>query len=82
MVVTTVTRDDESQNIYTVPFGWYNQQTSAEEFKYEEKSKSELNVRGEFISKKEPSNIPEKKTMRLYIVFGAPNLFYQQVNYN
>ena len=39
-------------------------------------------VTGESISKKEPSKIPEKKTMRLYIVPGAPTLLYQQDNQN
>ena len=33
-------------------------------------------------SKKEPSNISEKNTVLLYIVFGAPTLFYQQGNQN
>ena len=41
-----------------------------------------LIVPGESISKKEPSKIPEKKTMRLYIVPGAPILLYQQGNNN
>ena len=27
-LVTTVTRDDDSQNVYTVPVGRFNQQTS------------------------------------------------------
>ena len=40
--MTTVTRDDDSQNIYTVPVGRCNQQTSVEESKYEEKPKSAL----------------------------------------
>ena len=42
MLVTTVTRDCDSQNIYTVPVGRCNQYTSVEESKYEEKPKSAL----------------------------------------
>ena len=80
--MTTVTRDDDSQNNFTVPVGRYNQQTSVEESKYEEKRKKALIVPGESISKKEPIKIQEKKTMRLYIVPGAPTLFYQQGNNN
>ena len=80
--MTTVTRDDNSQNIYIVPVGWCNQQTSLEESKYEEKPQSSLIVTGEYISKKEPSKLPENKTMRLCIVLGAPTLFYQQGNHN
>ena len=53
----TVTRDDDSQNIYTVPIGWCNQRTSIGDSKYEEKPKSELIVPGEYISKKEPIKI-------------------------
>ena len=54
---TTVTRDDDNQNIYTVPVGRCNQQTIFEESKYEEKLKSPLIVPGEYISKKEHRNI-------------------------
>ena len=71
-LVKTVTYGDESQTIYTVPIGKCNQQTSDEEYKYEEKLKSELIVPGEYISKKEPSKISENKTIRLYIVPVAP----------
>ena len=80
--MTTVTRDDDSQNIYTVPVGRCNQQTPVEDSKYEAKRKNALIVPGESISKKEPRNIPEKKTMHLYIVPSAPTLFYQQGNHN
>ena len=48
-LVTAVKRDDDIQNIYTVPVGWYNQQTSVEYSKYEEKPKSALIVPGEYI---------------------------------
>ena len=41
-LVTTVTRDDDSQNIFTVPVEIFNQQKSVEESKYEEKRKSAL----------------------------------------
>ena len=75
--VTTLTRDDDSQNIYTLPVGRYNEQTSDDESKYEEKRKNTLIGPSEFISNKEPSNISEKKTMHLYIVPGAPILIYQ-----
>ena len=57
----TVTRDDDSQNIYTVPVGRCNQQTSVEESKYEEKRKNALIVPGKYISKKDLRKIPEKK---------------------
>ena len=40
--MTTVTCDDDSQNIYNVPVGIYNQQTSDDESKYEEKRKNAL----------------------------------------
>ena len=70
--MTTVTCDDNSQNIYTVPDGLCNQQKSVQESKYEGKPKSVLIVPGEKTPKKEPSKISEKKTMRLYIVPGSP----------
>ena len=57
--MTTVTHDDESQNIYTVPVGQCNQHISFEEYTYEEKPKSVLIVPGESISKKELSKITE-----------------------
>ena len=53
-LVTTVTCNYDSQNVYTVPVGRRNQQTSIEESKYEDKPKSELIDPGESISKKEP----------------------------
>ena len=34
-IVTTVTRDDDSPNIYTVPVGRCDIQTSVDEYKYE-----------------------------------------------
>ena len=80
--MTTVTRDDDSQNIYTVPVGRCNQQTSVEESKYEEKRQIALIASCESISKKGPSKILEKKKIGLYIVPGAPTLFYQQGNQN
>ena len=55
--MTTVTRDDCSQNIYTVPIGRCNEQASVEEYRYEEKLKNALIGPGEYISKKEPSKI-------------------------
>ena len=76
--MTTVTRDDYSENIYTVPVGRCNQQTSVEESKYEEKRKNALIVPGESISKKELSKIPEKKKIHLYIVPVSPTLLYGQ----
>ena len=80
--MTTVKRDDYSQNIYTVTVVRCNQQTSVEESKYEEKPKITLIVPGEYISKKKPSKISENKTMCSYIIPGTPTLFYQQVNHN
>ena len=80
--MTTVTRDDDSQNNYTLPVGWCNEQKSDDDSKYEEKRKNALIGPGESISKKEPSNISEKKTICLYIVTGSPTLLYQQGNHN
>ena len=79
--MTKVTRDDYSQNIYNLPVGKCNQQTSVEEYKYEEKRNNALIVTGESISKKDLIKISEKKKI-LYIVPGAPALFYQQGNHN
>ena len=81
-IATTVTNDDDSLNIYTVPVGKWNELISVDKSKYEEKSQNELIYPGEYISKKEPIKISGKKTVRLYIVSGAPNLFYQQGNQN
>ena len=80
--MTTVTPDDYSTNIYTVTVGRCNLQTSVIESKYEEIHQNELIFPSGSISKKEPSKIPEKKKIRLYIVSGAPTLFYQQGNHN
>ena len=80
--MTTVTRDDDSQNIYTVSFGRCNLQTSVDESKYEKIHHNPLICPDESISKKEPSKISEKNTILLYIVHGAPNLFYQEGNHN
>ena len=77
-----VTRDDDSQNIYTVPVGQFNQQTSVEDYKYEEKRENVLIVPGEYISKKEPRKISKNKTMCLYIVPAVATLLYQQGNQN
>ena len=38
-LVTTVTCDDDSQNMYTATIGRFNEPTSIEESKYEEKPK-------------------------------------------
>ena len=57
-------------------------QTSVDESKYEEIHQNALIFPGGSISKKEPSKISEKKKIRLYIVPGAPTLFYQQGNHN
>ena len=77
----TVTRDDDSPNIYTVPVGKYCIQTSFDKSKYEEIHQNVLIFPGGSISKKEPSKISLKKTIRFYIVPGAPTLFYQQGNH-
>ena len=58
--MTTVTRDDDRQNIYTGPVGWFNELTSVDESKYEEKRQNELICPDGSISKKEPSKISEK----------------------
>ena len=81
-LVTTVTRDDDSRNIYTVPVGRCNELTSFDESKYEEKRHNSLICPGESISKKELRKISEKNTVRLYIVPGVPALLYQKVNHN
>ena len=47
-----VTHDNDSQNIYTVPVGQWNQQTAVEDYKYENERKNSLIVPGESISKK------------------------------
>ena len=47
--MTTVTSDDDSQNIYTVPVGRCNLQTSVDESKYEEIHHNELIVPGGYI---------------------------------
>ena len=80
--MTTVTRDDDSPNIYTVTVGRFNIQTSVYESKYEEIHRNALIFPGGYISKKKPSKISEKNTIRLYIVPGSPTLFYQQGNQN
>ena len=80
-LATTVTCDYDIINIYTVTVGQYNELTSVDESEYEEKNQNSLISPGESISEKEPSKISEKKTMRLYIVPGAPTLFYQQSNH-
>ena len=56
-LVTTVTHDDGSPNIYTVPVRQYNLQTSVDESKYEEIHQNARICLGESISKKEPSKI-------------------------
>ena len=50
--MTTVTSEDDSQNIYTVPVGQCNQQKAVEESKYEEKRKNALIFPGEYILNK------------------------------
>ena len=72
--MTTVTCDDENQNISTVTVGKCNQLTSVEDSKYDNKRKNALIVPGESLSKKEPRKISFQK-MCLYIVPGAPTLF-------
>ena len=61
--MTKVTHDDDSPNIYTVPVGQYNLQTSVDESKYEEIHQNALICPGRYISKNEPSKISEKKTI-------------------
>ena len=51
-LVITVTCDDENQNNYTVHVGRWNQQTSVEQSKCEEKPKNVLIVPGKSIRKK------------------------------
>ena len=51
-MVIAVTHDDYGQNIYTLPVGQCNQQTSVEDTKYFEKHNNALIVPCEYISKK------------------------------
>ena len=51
-IVTTVTRDDDTKNIYNVTVGRWNEHTPDDESKYEEKRKNELIGPGEYISNK------------------------------
>ena len=51
-MVIAVTHDDYGQNIYTLPVGKCNQQTSVEDTKYFEKHNNALIVPCEYISKK------------------------------
>ena len=81
-VVTTVTRDYESPNIYNVPVGQCIIKTSVDESKYKGIHQNALTFPGVSLSKKKPSKISEKKKIYLFIVPGAPTLFYQQVNHN
>ena len=81
-IATTVTRDDYIQNIYTLPVVRRNEQTLVDESKYGEIHQNAWIFPGEYISKKKPIKISEKKTMRLYIVPGSHTLFYQQGNQN
>ena len=55
--MTKITRDDDSQNIYTVPIGRCDLQTSVQESKYEEKHQNALIVPGGYIYIKEPSKM-------------------------
>ena len=80
--MTTVTCDDDIRKIYTVPVGGCNQQTTFEESKFENKPKRALIVTGASISNNEPSKKSAKKPERLFIVPGAPTLFFQQGNQN
>ena len=77
-----VKRDDYSPNIYTLPVGRCDLQTSDDESKYEEIHQNALIFPSGYIYIKEPSKISEKKKIRLYIVPRAPTLFYQQGNQN
>ena len=64
-LVTMVTRDDDSPNIYAISVGWCDLKTSVDESKSEEIHQNALTCSGESISKKEPSKISEKKTICL-----------------
>ena len=56
----TVTRDDKSPNIYTIPVKKCNLQTFVDESKYEEIHHNKIIFPGGYILKKEPSNISGK----------------------
>ena len=59
-----VTRDDDSQNIYTIPVGKWNKKTSDDKYKYKKHQNAWIGP-GESITKKETIKIYENKTMRL-----------------
>ena len=48
----TLTRDDDSWNIFTVPVGRSNELKSVDDYKYEEKCQHSLICPGESISNK------------------------------
>ena len=63
--MTTVTRYDDGQNIFTVPVERCNENTSVEESRYEKMRRNSIIGPGCFIPKKEPSKKKENKTMNL-----------------
>ena len=64
--MTTITRDDDSKNIYTVTVVLCNQHTLVEEYKYGYKLKNALIVPGESISNKEPIKISGKNNVIIH----------------
>ena len=70
--MTTVTRDDDSQNIHTVPVGRCNLQTSVDESKYEEIHQNTLTFPYGYIYKKEPIKISEKRQFSCTLLLVQP----------
>ena len=69
-LLTTVPRDDDSTNMYTVNVGQCNIQTSVDKTEYEDIHQNALICPGESISEKEQSKISEKKKDNMLIHFS------------
>ena len=81
-LVTTVTHDDDIQNMYTVPVWQCNELTSVDESKYEEKRQNSLICPSEYISKKNWARYHKKRLCAYTLFLVHPSLFYQQGNHN
>ena len=73
-LVTTVTHDDDNKNIYTVPVGRCDLQTSFDESNYKEIHQNELIFPGESISKR--NQVRYKKKIQLYYTLFLVHLPY------
>ena len=59
--MTTLTRDDDNRNIYTVLVGRYNELASVHVSKYEEKCHNAIICPGEYISKRNQTRYQKKR---------------------